>query len=226
MSKPEVDIDDWYILGNTLYGRAQNHPRFDKGTEVRTSTIVSKVNHPKAGDVIETRNTLYRLGKPYENETQQDNQELRERVGKVLSELLGLPLRKDTGYTPMENDPYGRIQLQNINNQSKETVQELSGESYETISRQYKRIPETITAIVNLVLEEKDKPAHIMGKSIDEVIQILSGLELERIEDLQMTMSNLGEWMERVREDHHKAVQKALDKSFEDISAQLKKGKE
>ena len=64
-----------------------------------------------------------------------------------------------------------------------------------------------------------------MGHSIDEVCQILAGLELERIEDLEMTMSNLGEWMERVRADHHKAVQKAMDKSFEQFSAQLKDNK-
>jgi hypothetical protein len=63
MSKPEVSIEDWYILGKILYGKAQNHPRFAKGTEVRTSTIVDMPRSPKQGDKVETMNTVYILGR-------------------------------------------------------------------------------------------------------------------------------------------------------------------
>lgn len=71
--------------------------------------------------------------------------------------------------------------------------------------------------ILNLLEDEKQKatmPTHIMGRPIEEVITILNALELERIEDLKMTMSNLNEWMERVRDDHHRAMQKAIDNTF------------
>jgi len=72
---------------------------------------------------------------------------------------------------------------------------------------------------LNLYIEERvaeaTTPTHIMGKPIDEVIMILSALELERIEDLKMTMTNLDEWMKRVRDDHHKAMQKAIRGIYE-----------
>ena len=66
-----------------------------------------------------------------------------------------------------------------------------------------------------IVEQQKYLPTHIMGRPIDEVCQILSALELERIEDLKMTMDNLGEWMERVRDDYRKAMQKAMDNTIE-----------
>lgn len=80
-------------------------------------------------------------------------------------------------------------------------------------------------AIQDYIRSEVDKanrPTHIMGKTLEEVCQILSALELERIEDLKMTMDNLGEWMERVRADHHKAMQRAMDKSFDNFIAHQK----
>lgn len=61
MSKPEVKIEDWIVIGDKLYGNAIDHPRFDKGTPVVTSSIVQEPLLPKEGDTIETRNTIYRL---------------------------------------------------------------------------------------------------------------------------------------------------------------------
>lgn len=63
-------------------------------------------------------------------------------VNEILAELIGLPLKKDTSYIPMSNDPFGRIQLTNTNNRSV-NIQETSMESQETISRQYKRLTKT-----------------------------------------------------------------------------------
>lgn len=79
----------------------------------------------------------------------------------------------------------------------------------------YKTAKQAIEALIDKEVAKANTPTHIMGKPIDEVIMILSALELERIEDLKMTMSNLDEWMKRVRADHHKAMQKAVEKSFE-----------
>lgn len=62
--------------------------------------------------------------------------------------------------------------------------------------------------------ETKNEPITIMGKSLDEIVVILSALELERIEDMKMTMSNLNKWIERVREEYTKDMQRALDKTF------------
>jgi len=72
----------------------------------------------------------------------------------------------------------------------------------------------------------RGEPVAIMGHSLYEVSQILSALELERIEDLKVTMDNLGEWMERVRDDHHEAMQRAMDKTFEKTLSQLREGKQ
>lgn len=63
MDKPTVHIDDWYILDDNLYGHVQDHPRFEKGVAIRSSTIVGQpvlLAHP--GDIVETRNTKYVLG--------------------------------------------------------------------------------------------------------------------------------------------------------------------
>lgn len=53
-NKPIVKIKDWSFFGNRLTGKVVNHPRFDEGTEVTTSTIVR----------VETRNTVYELLTP------------------------------------------------------------------------------------------------------------------------------------------------------------------
>lgn len=50
-TKPEVEINDWYVIGKTLCGRAVNHPILGN-TWLRSSTVLK----------IETRNTMYILG--------------------------------------------------------------------------------------------------------------------------------------------------------------------
>ncbi len=57
-------------------------------------------------------------------------------------------------------------------------------------------------------------PVKIMGKSVDEICVILSALELERLADMKMTMSYLDYWMKKVRDEHHKAMQKAINSSL------------
>lgn len=65
MIKPEVRIENWYVVVKRIHGDAYGHPRFDDGTAVVTSVIENKSKTPyKEGDKVETRNTLYTLGKP------------------------------------------------------------------------------------------------------------------------------------------------------------------
>lgn len=63
-NKPEVRIEDWYFIGGHLYGKAYDHPRFDDGTLVKTSTVISEPGDEpaKKGDRLETHNTFYTLG--------------------------------------------------------------------------------------------------------------------------------------------------------------------
>lgn len=63
MGKPEVKIENWWISGGQLHGEVQDHPRFDKGTQVTTSRIVEEPFLPEPGDKVETLNTVYILGK-------------------------------------------------------------------------------------------------------------------------------------------------------------------
>lgn len=65
MSKPRVNIENWQLLMGVLYGNVQDHPRFDKDTSVKTSTILNRPADPQKGDEIETRNTIYILGEPF-----------------------------------------------------------------------------------------------------------------------------------------------------------------
>ncbi len=63
--KPSVRIENWHLIGGVLYGDAYDHPRFEDGTTVRTSTVISEPGDEpaKEGDTLETRNTFYTLGK-------------------------------------------------------------------------------------------------------------------------------------------------------------------
>jgi len=61
--KPEVIIDQWEIVDNRLHGIVLNHPRFEKGTRVVTSSIVTRQGGDQVGDKVETKNTIYLLGK-------------------------------------------------------------------------------------------------------------------------------------------------------------------
>lgn len=87
--------------------------------------------------------------------------------------------------------------------------------------------------ILDMLGEDRERavrentPVTIMGKTIEEVWVILSALELEHIEDMKMTMSNLDRWMKRVREDQNKAMLRAIDNSYSQLSnpSQTKKTK-
>lgn len=65
-TKPIVGIENWYLIGGHLYGTTVNHPRFDDGTPVKTSRVISEPSDEpaKKGDKLETRNTFYVLGDP------------------------------------------------------------------------------------------------------------------------------------------------------------------
>lgn len=76
-NKPTVRIEDWFLIANKLYGNCYGHPKFDDGTLVQTSTVVSEPGDEpaKEGDTLETRDTLYTLGKAGQKkgtETQHD----------------------------------------------------------------------------------------------------------------------------------------------------------
>ena len=62
--KPLVQIENWYRLGDALYGEVQDHPRFAKGESVKTSLILHEVD-----GIVETNNTFYKLGTPYDPTT-------------------------------------------------------------------------------------------------------------------------------------------------------------
>lgn len=63
--KPQVRLEDWYLISGRLYGKTYGHPRFDDGTVVKTSSVFMPETEEPAqeGDVLETRNTFYELGK-------------------------------------------------------------------------------------------------------------------------------------------------------------------
>lgn len=121
---------------------------------------------------------------------------------------------------------------------------ELSGETYvkasdkdEEVFIEYKptkkALDRTMGMIERFILQDRERavrentPVTIMGKTIEEVWVILSALELEHIEDMKMTMSNLDRWMKRVREDQNKAMLRAIDNSYSQLSnpTQTKKTK-
>ena len=63
----------------------------------------------------------------------------------------------------------------------------------------------------------KEEDITIMGKSIEEVIRILKGLEFERLTQIEMTMENLEIYYKFIQEDQEKAIEesfKRLRKQF------------
>ena len=63
----------------------------------------------------------------------------------------------------------------------------------------------------------KEEDITIMGKSIEEVIRILKGLEFERLTQIEMTMENLERYYKFIQEDQEKAIEesfKRLRKQF------------
>ena len=63
----------------------------------------------------------------------------------------------------------------------------------------------------------KEEDITICGKTIEEVIRILKGLELERLTQIEMTMENLERYYKFIREDQEKAIEerfKRMRKQF------------
>lgn len=56
--KPEVILRAWQIFDDRLNGIVFNHPRFEDGTFVTTSTVIYM-----DADTAETLNTIYTLEK-------------------------------------------------------------------------------------------------------------------------------------------------------------------
>lgn len=61
MAKPIVRMEKWFRIANKLYGTIYDHPNFDDGTEVRTSSIQDEYLEGKQL-FIETKNTIYKMG--------------------------------------------------------------------------------------------------------------------------------------------------------------------
>lgn len=62
--KNVVRIENWMRLHDCLYGNVYGHGHMEDGAFVRTSIIVlpPATVELKDGDVVETRNTIYKLG--------------------------------------------------------------------------------------------------------------------------------------------------------------------
>jgi hypothetical protein len=83
--------------------------------------------------------------------------------------------------------------------------------------------PPEIKALIAQEVEAA-RPTQIMGKSVEEIMVILSALELERITDMEMTMGKLDEWMKLVREDYRKAMEKATEAAISSVITNSNKG--
>ena len=75
--------------------------------------------------------------------------------------------------------------------------------------------------IVNENGEEVYKPyditkAKICGKSLEEVMNILNGLDLEKQYDLEMTMKNFHEWVEQYHKEYNERINQVLYKIYGD----------
>lgn len=55
------------------------------------------------------------------------------------------------------------------------------------------------------------------GKTMDEILTILNGLELERIFGIQMTMSNIKLWKEIFYREMSKTINENFEKMFKDV---------
>lgn len=74
---------------------------------------------------------------------------------------------------------------------------------------------ETKYKLKEIVCKEIDKEFNnitICGKTIEEVITILNGLDIERILDIKMTMENLSYLFKKVIDEQNKRQQLAIKK--------------
>jgi hypothetical protein len=59
-------MEQWTFDGYQLHGDVYGHPRFPDGTYVHTSAVVGEPVERKEGDLVETLNTVYVLGTPFD----------------------------------------------------------------------------------------------------------------------------------------------------------------
>ena len=68
-NEPTATLEDWYIIGLTIYGRCygDRKHRFHPGVLVHTSIIpaLKFFQDFKEGDIVQTLNSRYLLGKKY-----------------------------------------------------------------------------------------------------------------------------------------------------------------
>lgn len=61
-------IENWVFDSECIWGNLYDdvHKRWEEGTHVYTSKVVSPKDNIKEGEVVKTQNSKYLLGKPYE----------------------------------------------------------------------------------------------------------------------------------------------------------------
>ena len=69
-----------------------------------------------------------------------------------------------------------------------------------------------LNAILCNEIDEEFNNIKICGKSLDEVIDILNGLEIERMLDIKITMENLSYLFKKVVDEQNKMQQMAIKK--------------
>lgn len=57
----------------------------------------------------------------------------------------------------------------------------------------------------------------IKGKTIEEILQILNGLDLEHEKEMTLTMNNLSKWCELINDDIKKNQEEAIKKFMASI---------
>lgn len=77
--------------------------------------------------------------------------------------------------------------------------------------------------LIDSYCDKQRIPTAIMGKPIDEVYVILNALDLERITNIKVTMSNLDKLYMKLREDVWEANQKAINATLEQTINRIKK---
>jgi hypothetical protein len=82
-------------------------------------------------------------------------------------------------------------------------------------------IKELSILIDQKIKEARNEPVTICGKTVDEIVVILNALDLERITDIKVTMSNLDKLYKKLVEDMREANQKAINQVFTDKFNQL-----
>ena len=68
MSRCDGLLENWFLNGSIVHGKIYNDrkKRFEDGRSIHTSTIVeASATELAEGVIIETRNSVYLLGKPY-----------------------------------------------------------------------------------------------------------------------------------------------------------------